>query len=288
MASGDYYDTLSAQRAKRLADLTAESGWLSVAGLHWVDELVMTVGSAGDRDIVLAAGPARWGTLTVSAGRVHFAAEAGSETHIGGAPSAGGEIFGPDLPEGAVDVTSGAVSFGVIERGGRLAIRVRDPAASNRQTFDRIDYFGVDASWNVTAQWQQLDEPMTVSVDNVIGLTVDLTVNHVARFVHEGREITLIPTYGTAERPMFVFRDATSGASSYGSGRFVFGEVKGDRVRLDFNTAICPPCAFTAFATCALPPKANRLDLAIEAGEQKPVWKASAEGASALHGASGH
>jgi uncharacterized protein (DUF1684 family) len=67
-----------------------------------------------------------------------------------------------------------------------------------------------------------------------------------------------------------IFRDLTYRTTTYGAGRFLYAPMPKDgKVILDFNKAENPPCAFTAFATCPLPPRGNRLNVSIPAGEKR-------------------
>jgi uncharacterized protein len=139
--------------------------------------------------------------------------------------------------------------------------------------FKAIESFPVDENWRIVAEWVPLAKPIETSVDTVTGAPSEVTITHKAVFVYDGQNYELLPTHGTPAAPQFVLRDATSGRETYPASRFLFGEdIKHGSIVLDFNKAINPPCAFTDFAICPLPPPENVLPFRIEAGEK--TWHA--------------
>ena len=141
-------------------------------------------------------------------------------------------------------------------------------------TVVEIDYFPFDADWVVDAVWETIDPPLVMEVPNVTGDLKPVSVSHRAVFEHAGQAVALLPMSVGEHEVFFVFRDRTSGKESYGAGRFLKASApENGRIRLDFNRAYNPPCAFTPFATCPLPPPENWLPFAIPAGEQKYVGK---------------
>ncbi len=150
------------------------------------------------------------------------------------------------------------------------ALRIRDAASSVTAAAVPIDTFPLDPALRLTARWEALPEPMDLTVDTIIGISTRVPVTHVAKLTFAGHPMALLPTYGTTDRPQFVFRDLTSLDDTYAKGRFVFGEeVAEDSVVIDFNRAINPPCAFTEHAVCPLPPRENLFGTRIEAGERR-------------------
>jgi len=258
-------------RAARVAELTKADGWLSLSGLHFLKDGANTVGSAKDNDVVLAKGPARVGTATVEAeGKVLFALAAGVEATINGEARAGGEL---KVGVGAVKptlVACGAVSFFMIERGGKKALRVKDAESERRRQFVGLDYFPIDATWRVEARWVEFERSRLIPIANKLGQTVPTPVPGKAVFEREGKTYELLAIDEGREHPLFfVISDTTSGQETYPAARFVYAEWPTDgTVVLDFNRAENPPCAFTPFATCPLPPKENRLPFAVTAGEK--------------------
>jgi uncharacterized protein (DUF1684 family) len=170
-------------------------------------------------------------------------------------------------------VEIGSRAFIVIKRGDRYAVRMWDSRATARKQFAGVDCFPISRAWRITARWEAYDVPKRIKVGSVIpGYVEDYPVPGAAVFTVAGKEYRLEPVIESgASELFFIFGDRTNGKETYGSGRFLYTDfAKDGKVVLDFNKAINPPCAFTSFATCPLPPKSNKLDLRIEAGEKKP------------------
>ena len=267
----DYAAAIQDARAKRVGRLTAADGWLTLIGLHFLQAGANTVGSARDNQIVLARGPEHFGNVSLrDDGKVRFTASPDSGALVDGRAAAGTELkpAGDGKP---TLVTAGTVSFFVIERGGRMALRVKDSAADRRTAFLGIDYFPIDPSWRIEAQWVPFDPPRDVPITNMIGNTSSEKVPGKAVFHRDGKTYELLPIIeGPGEPLFFVISDATTGQETYLAARFLYADLPKDgKVILDFNRAVNPPCAFTPFATCPLPPRENQLALAVTAGEKK-------------------
>lgn len=270
LRAGTYEDELNAERAARVQRLTAPDGWLSLIGLHFLATGDNAVGSAPDNQVVLAAGPARLGNVAVdAAGRARLQVTPGVEVRVNGAPVLSAEL-GDGRTGRAVTVTCGTVSFFVIERGGRLALRVRDTESKRRREFAGIEYFPTDPTWRIEATWEPYAQPREVPIKNILGQESKALVLGRAVFTRDGHTIGLLPLQESPDDPLFfVISDLTSGEETYGAARFLYAEPPRDgRVVLDFNRAINPPCAFTPFATCPLPPKENEMPIAVRAGEK--------------------
>jgi hypothetical protein len=165
----------------------------------------------------------------------------------------------------------GTYTLSVIARAGRLGLRVRDRESAARKGFRGISGFPVASRYRVSAQFVPFDPPKTATVINVIGDAVDFVSPGQLVFTLDGVEHRLDAVYETPEKKdlWLIFRDRTSAVSTYPAGRYLHAPLPVDgRVDLDFNVAYNPPCAFTEFATCPIPPKQNWLKVAIEAGEK--------------------
>lgn len=277
--SADVVHQVEQWRTARLQRLTAPSGWLSLIGLEWLHEGPNRVGSAADNDVVLKAGPAHLGTVTVGEdGRVHLALAPDSGATVDG-KTASEVVLVDDMHAGdgaPTTVRFGTASFYVIDRDGRKALRVKDSEASTRKHFLGIDYFPIDPSWRIVADWVPFVPAHKLEIGSVIGTIDAVDVPGKAVFERDGHRLELLPYQ---EEPggelFFVLADRTSGKQTYGAARFLYAALpaggidKPGKVVLDFNEAYNPPCAFTPFATCPLAPPENRLDLAVTAGEKK-------------------
>ena len=270
-AADDYAQSVATERAARVARLTTPTGWLTVVGLRTetLSPGANSVGTAEDNSIKLAGGPPYLGTVTLAAdGKITFAPASGAIVAVDGAPGpAELRYTGEGKPS---VVTSGTLSFFVIQRNEKLGLRVKDSAADAREHFLGLDYFPLDPTWRIAAQWVPFDPPHEVKITNIIGQVSPAPVPGKAVFDRAGHHFELIPIDEGPENPLFfVVSDLTSGEETYGACRFVYAErPKDGKVVLDFNLAESPPCAFTAFATCPLPPKENRMDVRVTAGEK--------------------
>ncbi|ACT93419.1 DUF1684 domain-containing protein [Dyadobacter fermentans] len=252
---------------KRIESLKAESGWLNLAGLFWLKEGKNTFGSAEENDILFPEGKSRphLGEIVLEKDRITLKAR----------PDA--QIFADDQPVTALDLSSadkpvtlkhGSLRWFVIKRGDRYAIRLRDLESEYLKGFTGIERYPVQESWRVKARFVPT-KGHTVSITDVTGRTDDQVSPGKLVFTVNGREYSL-DAVGKPESLFIIFADQTNKHETYGSGRFLYSSVEPDGTAwLDFNKAINPPCAFSPYATCPLPPKQNKLALAVSAGEKR-------------------
>jgi uncharacterized protein (DUF1684 family) len=174
----------------------------------------------------------------------------------------------PRNPEKDV-ITLGTVKFFIIKRGEEQLVRVKDNESELRRDFTGLKWFPIDPSWKIAAKFTAYEKPRTIMFDSQNGVKQPMQSPGFVTFTREGKEYRLDPVIERNEL-FFIFRDATSNKTTYGAARFLYAAMPvNGTVVLDFNKAINPPCAFTAFATCPLPPPQNRLTLAVTAGEKK-------------------
>lgn len=251
---------LEAWRARRLAALAADDGWLNLTDRVALVVGVQSVGRDPGNDVVLSVGPAQLGALTLAPDG------SASLTPTGAAslPFLRGAETPPQLRHGRLLLEIHSVE-------GERALRVRDLDSAARAAFAGLRYFPPAPAWRIRAAWAALPAPEARGIALKGGHAEQVTVSHRATFLHEGRQVELLPTHQKAGKPMFVFRDLTARGQSYGAGRFLIPEDMGEGwIVLDFNRAFSPPCAFTEHAICPLPPPENVLPFAIEAGELRP------------------
>jgi uncharacterized protein (DUF1684 family) len=271
-----YTQSVEQWRAGRVERLTAPHGWLSLIGLEWLKKGDNRVGSAPDNDIVLTAGPAHIGTVTMSGdGTLSIALAKDSGAAIDGKPVASAVLVDDAHVTGDAEPTTisvGSVSFYAIDRDGRKGLRVKDSDAPSRKHFVGIDSFPIDASWRIEANWVPAAPDETLEMGSVIGTIDKYPVPGRLEFSRDGKHFELLPVIEVpGDKQYFVvFADRTSGKETYGAARFVYVDPPKDgKVTVDFNKAYNPPCAFTPFATCPLAPPENRLDMRVTAGEKK-------------------
>jgi uncharacterized protein len=269
----DYTTSIESWRRERVQRLTADDGWLTVAGLYWLEEGDSRAGTESGSPVLLPPGsaPARVGIFRRAQGRVTFIADPSAVVTSGGRPVTTIEM--KDDTTGTPDtIAVNDLTMHIIKRGDRLAVRLRDKNRRARREFARLDYFPIRKESRVVAEWVPYDPPRAISIPNILGTSEELPCPGYARFTIGGKELRLEPVI---EQPgdqelFFIFADETNGAETYPSGRFLYAAQPRDgTIILDFNKAYNPPCAFTPFATCPLPPRQNRLAARIEAGEKK-------------------
>jgi uncharacterized protein len=267
---GEYRGEIEAWRAEREEGLRADGGWLSLAGLHWLPEGNSSLGSQPMGDVVLpSSAPARVGTLSRDGDRVELALAPGVAATHEGEPFRRLELASDGAGGEPTVVELGTLSFHVIRRGERVGLRVKDSAAPSRTGFTGIESFPVDPRWRLDARFEPYDPPREIEVEDYAGGTQPSTVPGAVVFEVDGRSHRL-DAIDAGEQLFLIFADRTSGEATYGGGRYLYADVPGadGRVVVDFNRAYNPPCVFTPYATCPLPPRQNRLDLAVEAGEK--------------------
>jgi uncharacterized protein len=268
-----------AWRAQREHELAAPDGWLTLIGMDWLKPGMNMVGSAADCGIrVQAQGPGHIGLLTVSGKVVQLLAPVGGfpgGLTVDGAPAR----EGPITAEGAKPSTIAwhGLSVMVLDRGGRFAVRIKDSDAPARSSFHGLRWYDPNPRFRVTAQWTPFHPARLEKIPTVLGTTLDLPSPGFAEFVLDGKPYRLQPVIesGDEQELFFILRDQTSETTTYGIGRYLHaglpdhGLDQPGKLVLDFNLLYNPPCAYTTFATCPLPPEENRLPVAIPAGEER-------------------
>ncbi len=248
-----------AWREAREAELLADRGWLAVSGLPWLKEGETTIGSGEGNVIRLGDGPEHWGVVFRAGKKVELRPVEGPAREV-----ASGE---PPFQIGRTWVQ-------VIRRADLLGLRLWDPQNARKLAFHGLRWYPIKPAYKVMGRLIGSASPSKVKIANVIGQVNDFISPGVVEFELGGRKLRLTPVYETdaQDELFYIFKDATAAKTTYGAGRFVYSELpdKDGMVVLDFNRAYSPPCAYTDFATCPLPPAQNRLDVAIEAGELDP------------------
>jgi uncharacterized protein (DUF1684 family) len=257
-------------REKRAARLTAPEGWLALVGLHWLSAGTQTVGSAPGNDVILAVGPERLGTVTLADGVVTLRLAEGAAARIGDS-DARSAALAPDSSGAPTLVRIGDASFSVIQRGDKFGLRVRDPNAKTRSSFAGIDQFEIDPAWRFEARFEAHPPGRTIDIVNVLDQLEPMKNPGVVVFEKDGKEYRLEALDDTGDGQLFlIFADRTNGKLTYGPGRFLYAPAPVDgKTIVDFNRAYNPPCAFTPYSTCPLPPPENRLDLVVGVGEKR-------------------
>jgi uncharacterized protein (DUF1684 family) len=262
-------------RSQRAQQLSAPDGWLTLVGLEWLQPGKNTFGAAADNRIRLNAPVAdHLGVLELKSDGVYLSAPAAS-------------LLANDAPAHAIKVDTdgpnptvlkaGTLTLLVIHRGDRFALRIKDSQAPTRTHFQGLHWYAPDPHYRIEAKWIPFNPAHEESIPTIIGTTLKLPVPGVAEFTLDGKTVQLEPVL---EEPgdrqlFFILRDTTSKTTTYGAARFLYtdfpdhGLDKPGRLVVDFNRLQNPPCAYTPYATCPLPPQQNKLAVALPAGEQR-------------------
>lgn len=265
---------ISAWQERRLTRLKADDGWLTLAGLYWLSEGKNAFGSDSSNAVILPPGkaPSVAGYFVLRDSAVSVEVLEGVEVKSEGKPVTTLALQSDDDP--AISPTMlemGPVTFYVIKRGDKFGIRIKDKENSARLNFKGIELYPISPLWRFTATFEPYDSPRTLPIVNVFGMEAPEQSLGKVRFEHNGATYRLETILEKGSDELFIiFSDETSGKETYGMGRYLYTAMadSNNNVILDFNKAYNPPCAFTNFATCPVPPKENRLPFRVEAGEK--------------------
>ncbi len=267
-----YRKEIEGWREKRVAGLKKEDGWLTLVGLYWLKPGENRFGSDPGNPVILPEGkaPAVAGTFTLEGKTVRLSAQPGVPLTADGKPVTPGMTVSADTGGKPTILQLGSLSFYVIQRGDRVGVRIKDKTSPMLASFQGIDEYPIRPEWRVVARFEPYKDKK-IPIANIIGQVADETSPGAVVFDWQGRTYRIDALEGGEDGSLFlVFGDQTNGKETYGAGRFLDTDPPRDgTVVVDFNTAYNPPCAFTAFATCPLPPAQNKLALRVEAGEKK-------------------
>ncbi|MGD9899139.1 MAG: DUF1684 domain-containing protein [Calditrichaceae bacterium] len=266
-----YTNGIDEWHKKRVSSLTREDNWLSLAGLFWLNEGQNRFGSDTSNDIVFPEkAPGFIGSLILEDN--HVLAKINADVNVtAGENQVTSMILRSDADGDPTILTSGSLSWFIIKRGNKYGIRLRDREHPNLKHFKGINRYAVKESWRVQAKLEPYNPQKTIAVPTILG-TVDSSFSPGALvFEIAGETYRLDPIADPGDDKYFViFADDTNGDETYGAGRFLYVDRPGaDGITyIDFNKAYNPPCAFTEFATCPLPPFQNRMPVKVTAGEK--------------------
>jgi uncharacterized protein (DUF1684 family) len=269
-------------RAKHAAELQKPDGWLSLAGLEWLEVGDNSFGVATDNKIHLAgAGAEHLGVLELKDATVRLQEPQGGFPQafmVDGAPARSQVLRADaDNDKHAPHMTIGTLNMYVIRRADRFALRVKDSQSEALRNFHGLKWFEPDARYRVEAKWIPYSPPKIVTLVTLAGTDDPQQVPGVAEFHISGETFRLEPVLEESrpDRLFFILRDTTSTSTTYGACRFLYtslpsrGLAQDGELTLDFNHLENPPCAYTAFSTCPLPPPGNRMHIALPVGEQR-------------------
>lgn len=268
-ASKRYIAEMEAWRAKRIKNLKSETGWLNLVGLFWLKEGENTFGSGKSNNIVFPEDmPERIGKFYLKNDTVKVVINDKVNVSING-KNIRNAVLQNDI-NGKPDILAWKnFRWFIIKRGDRYGVRLRNLNAELVKDFKGIESYPLDEKWKVKAEFIPYSEPKILEIPTIIGTVEEDTAKGYLKFELEGKKFTLDPI-DAGEKLFIIFADKTSGKETYGGGRFLYVPKPGSsgNTVIDFNKAYNPPCAFTKYATCPLPPKDNYLSLEVTAGEK--------------------
>jgi uncharacterized protein (DUF1684 family) len=268
----DYSKSIEKWRSEQEANLKKETGWLTVAGLFWLKEGTNTVGAGEKFDVRLTDNfkQGKFGEIDFKNGVAALKVESGIEAQADGKSISAPVNLVSDEKGKPTEIRAGSQTFFLIKREDRFGIRLKDSNSEARRNFKGRHWFPIDETYKVTARLDAFPEAKEVMVPNVLGENFKMKSPGILKFTLKGKEYSLQPVDEGDGALFIIFRDNSSLDETYKSGRFLYADkpVNGEAV-LDFNKAENPPCAFTPYATCPLPPPQNSLEVEIKAGEKR-------------------
>ena len=271
-ASPGYLSEIETWQAERINRLTSKTGWLTLCGLYWLKEGENTFGSGQSNSIKFPAGkaPDHIGSVFLENNRIITKIAHGLAVYH--ADSLVREIeMQPDISGRPTTLRLDSLSWFIIKRGERVAIRLRDTENDRLREFEGINRFPVDSIWRITARLAPYKPAKIIDVPDIIGMVSQSNSPGALVFEIGGKSYRLDPLGEPGDKKLFlIFADQTNGSETYGAGRFLSVDWPGSDglTVIDFNKAYNPPCAFTPYATCPLPPAQNVLTVAVTAGEK--------------------
>ncbi len=260
-APTDYKSSIEAWQKHRIEGLRKPDSWLTLAGLFWLKPGDNTIGSAADNNFVLPEGaaPPHIGTVFLSGDKITFTA-----------PGKPPQVLSYDEEKPDI-VQREFMSFFAIKRGKRFALRAKNSNSPVLKNFRGTTFFPINPAFHFKARF--IPDPKKIPILNVLGETEQQESAGVVEFSYQGHAYRLRPIFegeGAKKTLFFLFKDSTNKVNTYQAGRMLNTPLPVDgTVDLDFNRSYNPPCTFTPYATCPLPPRENILPIAIEAGEKR-------------------
>jgi len=254
-------------KVARIQELMSPDGFMNLAGLYWLKSGLLTAGSLPESNIVMPDDwPPESGNLVMENDEVWFR-NIHSEIMIDSVYQENYMLFSPKTGLKGKITYKTYIGY-LIERAGSFAIRLKNLDHPNLKKYPDINYFEFNADLQIVARFEPYMFPKTIRIENVLGQVFDQEIPGHLKFEVNGKPYTLEPI-SEGNNWFIIFSDLTSAKETYGSGRYLYAKQtqNGEPVLLDFNQAFNPPCAFTPFATCFLPPPENFLSFRIEAGE---------------------
>jgi uncharacterized protein (DUF1684 family) len=266
----DYVSSIKSWQEKRIIGL--KRNWLSLAGLYELKEGKNTFGAHKSNDFVFPnpKTPDYIGTFNLKNGKVVVKINADVKVKHDDEIVTEMELMN-DQSGSPTLLQSGSLSWYIIKRVEKIYVRLRDSENPDIDKLTKIDNFPLDTAWRLKAQYEPHMTSKIIETVTTSGDPSRITSSGAVGFRINGHYHRLdVWALGDSGRFQTIFADGTSGLETYGAGRFIVVEKSGESGEyiIDFNKAYNPPCAFTEFATCPIPPPQNRLSFRVTAGEK--------------------
>ncbi len=269
--SAEYLKAIQEWHNKRIENLKKDNGWLNLAGLYWLKEGENKFGSDKSNDIVFPndKAPLFIGTIILKDSIATIKINKDVEVFLENCELVTEMELKHDQQPGTTILDHGSLRWSLIKRGSRYGIRLRDLDAELVKNFPGIETYPINSDWKVEAKFESYKPHKIISVPNVIG-TIDEEKSPGALIFSIDRKEYKLDVLDAGKSYFVIFADETSGNETYGGGRFLYVDKpdSSGKIYIDFNKAYNPPCVFTKYATCPLPPKQNHLKIEITAGEK--------------------
>ena len=264
-----YRDEISKWDQERLQSLKSAQGWASLAGLFWLQPGANSFGADTSNAIKFPeTAPGQLGICHLDPDSVWMEFPVDQTVLTAGQPVSRIKMW--PVEGSTPTLEQGSLRWTIIRRGEKVAIRLWDSLSASAQDLHHINRFPVDPVWKLPVKFIPADTPQVVRMKNVLDMNVEQkSPGHLELDLH-GKTYSLPVLEENEDEFFLLFSDATTGETTYGMGRYLLipKPAAGDPgTTIDFNKAYNPPCAFTKFATCLLPPAENRIDVPITAGE---------------------
>lgn len=268
--SVEYINSIKEWHQKRVETLKTNSIWLKLAGLHWLEEGKNTFGSSKDNKLIFPEDlPDVMGTIIKEGENIKLKVKDDITITVDNKPVNEIDVFS-DMTGKPTVMKYKNYSWYIIKRGDdRYGIRLIDEEHPDLKSFTGIPTFPINEDWKIKGRWIDYHPVRTIETPSVIGTSSVDSLFGAVVFSVEGKQYKL-QAPGKSENLFMIFADETSGEETYGAGRFLVVQVDYEtkEVIIDFNKATNPPCTFSKYATCPLPPEGNRLSLRVTAGEK--------------------
>ena len=268
----DYREQIDAWVDQRIEDLKAPTGWMRLAGLYVLDEGENSFGSGPDQDISFPEGTiaGNAGSMILQDSVVTIRTNDDVQiTHNGNTVDNMVIYDGENAPV----LTSGSLEWFIIQRQDLIAVRLYNKENQKVDRFDGFDRYPTDPSWHLYAHFEPNPPGTTVSVPNVLGQVDEVAMPGTLSFSIDGEIYRIQAIDASNDRLFLIIGDETNETETYPAGRYMYVDKPDETgtTIIDFNKIYNPPCAYNPYSTCQLPPSQNRLDVAITAGEKRPV-----------------